>query len=51
MLDPDPRVDGGGVKRLLSAGVECIVGVEEESCRAVNAGWIAELEGAREKVS
>jgi diaminohydroxyphosphoribosylaminopyrimidine deaminase/5-amino-6-(5-phosphoribosylamino)uracil reductase len=40
-VDPDPRVSGGGIRTLLSAGVEVAVGCEEEACRAINADFIA----------
>ena len=35
-LDTNPKVAGGGVERLKSAGLEVIVGVEEQSCRTLN---------------
>jgi diaminohydroxyphosphoribosylaminopyrimidine deaminase/5-amino-6-(5-phosphoribosylamino)uracil reductase len=40
-VDPDPRVSGGGIRTLLEAGVEVVVGCEEELCREVNAAFIA----------
>lgn len=40
MVDPDPRVSGGGIERLRSAGIEVFVGVEEEACRQINEGFI-----------
>ena len=40
-VDPDPRVSGGGIRTLLSAGLEVAVGCEEEACRAINADFIA----------
>jgi diaminohydroxyphosphoribosylaminopyrimidine deaminase/5-amino-6-(5-phosphoribosylamino)uracil reductase len=39
-IDPDPRVSGGGIERLKSAGIEVIVGVEEEACRQLNEAFI-----------
>lgn len=36
MIDPDPRVAGGGVAHLRSAGIEVIVGVEETACQVLN---------------
>ncbi|ACK68963.1 riboflavin biosynthesis protein RibD [Gloeothece citriformis PCC 7424] len=40
MIDPDPRVSGSGVKRLQEAGIEVVVGVEEDACRRLNEGFI-----------
>ncbi|HEY9888040.1 MAG TPA: bifunctional diaminohydroxyphosphoribosylaminopyrimidine deaminase/5-amino-6-(5-phosphoribosylamino)uracil reductase RibD, partial [Candidatus Obscuribacterales bacterium] len=36
MIDPDPRVAGGGVQRLQAAGLEVTVGVEEAACQQLN---------------
>jgi diaminohydroxyphosphoribosylaminopyrimidine deaminase/5-amino-6-(5-phosphoribosylamino)uracil reductase len=35
-IDPNPKVEGGGVKRLMDNGVEVITGVLEEECRHLN---------------
>ncbi|MBV6623101.1 MAG: bifunctional diaminohydroxyphosphoribosylaminopyrimidine deaminase/5-amino-6-(5-phosphoribosylamino)uracil reductase RibD [Rivularia sp. (in: Bacteria)] len=40
MVDPNPLVAGGGIKRLQAAGIEVIAGVEEEACRKLNEGFI-----------
>ncbi len=40
MVDPDPRVSGGGIARLQQAGIEVLVGVEEEACRQLNEAFI-----------
>jgi diaminohydroxyphosphoribosylaminopyrimidine deaminase / 5-amino-6-(5-phosphoribosylamino)uracil reductase len=40
MVDPDPRVSGGGIERLRAAGIEVIVGVEEQDCRDLNEAFI-----------
>jgi diaminohydroxyphosphoribosylaminopyrimidine deaminase / 5-amino-6-(5-phosphoribosylamino)uracil reductase len=40
MVDPDPRVAGGGIERLRQAGIEVIVGVEEEDCLDLNEAFI-----------
>ncbi len=40
MIDPDPRVAGGGIKKLQDAGIEVVVGVEESACRQLNEAFI-----------
>ena len=40
MVDPDPRVSGGGIERLRQAGIEVVVGVEEEACKQLNEAFI-----------
>lgn len=39
-IDPNPLVAGAGIERLRNAGIEVIVGVEEEACREINEGFI-----------
>lgn len=36
MIDPDPRVAGGGVERLRQAGITVDVGIDETACQALN---------------
>ncbi|CAM6045018.1 unnamed protein product [Sphagnum compactum] len=40
MIDPNPKVAGSGVKTLQDAGIEVVVGVEEELCRNMNEVFI-----------
>lgn len=40
MVDPDPRVSGGGITTLQEAGIEVLVGVEENDCRSLNEAFI-----------
>jgi len=47
MVDPDPRVSGRGIETLRQAGIECVVGVEEEACRALNAPFITRVSAKR----
>lgn len=40
MLDPNPLVAGGGIKRLKEAGIKVETGVLEKECRALNEPFI-----------
>ncbi|AFY31355.1 bifunctional diaminohydroxyphosphoribosylaminopyrimidine deaminase/5-amino-6-(5-phosphoribosylamino)uracil reductase RibD [Calothrix sp. PCC 7507] len=40
MVDPNPLVAGGGIARLCAAGIEVVVGVEQEACQQLNEGFV-----------
>jgi diaminohydroxyphosphoribosylaminopyrimidine deaminase/5-amino-6-(5-phosphoribosylamino)uracil reductase len=40
MVDPDPRVAGGGIRRLQEAGIAVDVGVEEAACQELNEAFV-----------
>lgn len=40
MSDPNPRVNGGGLRALEQAGIETCCGVLEDECRAINRPFI-----------
>jgi diaminohydroxyphosphoribosylaminopyrimidine deaminase/5-amino-6-(5-phosphoribosylamino)uracil reductase len=40
MVDPDPRVSGGGCDRLRQAGISVTVGVAEAACQELNEAFI-----------
>ena len=40
MLDPNPLVAGGGIKRLEEAGIKIVTGVLEKECRSLNEPFI-----------
>ncbi|PZV09592.1 MAG: bifunctional diaminohydroxyphosphoribosylaminopyrimidine deaminase/5-amino-6-(5-phosphoribosylamino)uracil reductase RibD [Leptolyngbya sp.] len=43
MVDPDPRVSGTGIQRLRQAGLEVIVGIEEDACRQLNEAFVQRI--------
>ncbi|MEG3440337.1 bifunctional diaminohydroxyphosphoribosylaminopyrimidine deaminase/5-amino-6-(5-phosphoribosylamino)uracil reductase RibD [Pannus brasiliensis CCIBt3594] len=38
-IDPNPLVAGRGIRRLQEAGIETVVGIEEEECARLNEGF------------
>jgi diaminohydroxyphosphoribosylaminopyrimidine deaminase/5-amino-6-(5-phosphoribosylamino)uracil reductase len=49
--DPDPRVGGGGLKRLRDAGVEVVEGVRREEADEINAGFFQRVRAGRPLVT
>jgi len=47
MADPDPRVAGGGIERLRTAGIEVIEAVAEAEARALNAPFLHRVASGR----
>ena len=43
MVDPNPIVASKGIDRLRDAGIEVIVGVEEELCKKLIEAWIHQM--------
>ncbi|BAQ60793.1 diaminohydroxyphosphoribosylaminopyrimidine deaminase [Geminocystis sp. NIES-3708] len=40
MIDPDSRVSGSGIQKLISAGIDVRVGIEEDACMKLNEAFI-----------
>jgi diaminohydroxyphosphoribosylaminopyrimidine deaminase / 5-amino-6-(5-phosphoribosylamino)uracil reductase len=47
MVDPDPRVAGGGIDRLRQAGITVVVGVEEADCQSLNEPFVYRIHHQR----
>ncbi len=47
MTDPDPRTCGKSIRRMRSAGLQVVVGVLEDECRRLNAGFLSRIERGR----
>ena len=43
LRDPDPRVNGGGIDRLLAAGIAVTTGVAEDQARDLQAGFLSRI--------
>ncbi|XP_021748131.1 riboflavin biosynthesis protein PYRD, chloroplastic-like [Chenopodium quinoa] len=43
MVDPNPIVSSRGIKRLQEAGIEVVVGVEEDLCKKLNEAFIHKM--------
>ena len=49
--DPDPRVAGGGIRRLENAGIPVTLGVASDEARELNAGYLMRLTSGRPLVT
>lgn len=47
LTDPDPRVQGSGIKRLKDAGLDLRTGLLEDEARAINSGFLSVQERGR----
>ena len=47
MVDPNPKVAGGGIKRLENAGIPVTVGVEEAACQTLNEPFVNRIRYGR----
>jgi len=49
--DPDPRVDGGGIRMLAEAGIEVVSGICEAEACEINAGFLSKVRIGRPLVT
>jgi diaminohydroxyphosphoribosylaminopyrimidine deaminase/5-amino-6-(5-phosphoribosylamino)uracil reductase len=49
--DPNPLVNGRGIRRLRRAGVEVVTGVDEAACDALNEAWFRFITSGRPHVT
>ena len=49
--DPDPRVNGAGVTKIKDAGIDVTVGVGEDDCKRLLAGYITHRTAGRPRVT
>ena len=51
LSDPDPRVDGSGIRRLIAAGIDTDVGACEAAAAELNAGFVLRVRDGRPMVT
>jgi diaminohydroxyphosphoribosylaminopyrimidine deaminase/5-amino-6-(5-phosphoribosylamino)uracil reductase len=51
LKDPDQRTSGKGIRRLRSAGIEVMVGLEREAAKRSLSGWLTRLKLGRPRIT